>query len=223
MAARVLRWLFNVLMALLTVRRVEGIENLPDPPYVLAINHLGTLDVPLVYGMIGGGHLIGWAAEKYERHLIFGPILRSGGAIFIQRGLVDRTALNKAVEALRGGKAFGMAPEGTRSKSRAMIRGKTGIAYLAHEADVPVIPAAVTGTETTMESWLRLRRPRLTLRIGAPFKLPPLDEDGRAAALRHNTDEIMCRIAVLLPSKYRGVYADHPRTLELLREAPADA
>lgn len=219
MAIRFIHWLFRTLMAVMTRQEVEGLENMPDPPYILATNHLGTLDVPLIYSNVGGPHMIGWAAEKYERHPIFGPLLRSGGAIFIQRGQVDRDALQKAVEALKSGKAFGMAPEGTRSPSRALIRGKTGIAYLAHEADVPIVPVAVTGTEKAVESWLRLRRPRLRLRIGKPFKLPPLPKENRTEALRRNTDEVMCRIAALLPPEYRGVYADHPRLKELLAEA----
>ncbi len=213
---RFLTWLLRLLMSILTVRQVEGLENIPDPPYIMAINHLGTLDVPLVYTLPSVVNMIGWAAEKYERHPFFGPILRSGETIFIQRGQVDREALNKAVKALKAGKAFGMSPEGTRSRTRALIRGRTGVAYLAAEADVPVVPAAVTGTESAVESFLRLRRPRLKLRIGKPFKLPPLPEENRAAALRHNTDEVMCRIAAMLPPHYRGVYAEHPRTLELL-------
>jgi 1-acyl-sn-glycerol-3-phosphate acyltransferase len=203
---------------LLTRREVEGVENVPDPPYIPATNHLGTLDVPFIYATVGGSHLVGWAAEKYEHSLVRGTILRAGGAVFIRRGQVDRRALDFAVDTLKSGKAFGMAPEGTRSPHHSLIRGKTGVAYLAAESGVPVVPVALTGTHRPLDHWRRLHRPLMTARFGPPFHLPPLPADGRADALRRNTDEIMCHIATLLPPEYRGVYADRPRTLELIKE-----
>lgn len=219
MTARLLRWIFNLLSALLSRRVVHGWENLPSHgPYILATNHLSIFDVPFVFGLIGDENVTGWAAEKYERHPIFGPILRMGGGIFIQRGEVDRHALSTAIAWLRAGKIFGMAPEGTRSPTGALIRGKTGIAFLAHETGAPIVPAAITGTEAAWRAWRRLRRPTFTLRIGTPFTLPPLDPQDHAASLRRNTDEVMCRIAALLPTAYRGLYADHPRLRALLEE-----
>lgn len=216
MLANSLKNLFGLVLYLLTRQELEGLNNVPQPPYIFAINHLGVFDVPLVYGNIGGPHLIGWAAEKYERHPLFGPLLRAGGSVFIQRGLVDRRALEAAVEALKSGKAFGMAPEGTRSSEAALARGKTGLAYLASESGAPVVPAAVTGTEAVGRNLLRFRRPRLTMRIGPPLTLSPVSQENRSADLRRNTDEVMCRIAAMLPPSYRGVYAEHPRTLALL-------
>jgi 1-acyl-sn-glycerol-3-phosphate acyltransferase len=62
---------------------------------------------------------------------------------------------------------------------------------------------------------LTLKRPQITIRFGKPFQLPPLNRKTRYQDLQTNTDEIMSRIACLLPPKYQGVYADHPRVLEL--------
>ncbi|MEJ2011148.1 MAG: lysophospholipid acyltransferase family protein [Anaerolineales bacterium] len=217
MFSRFLRWSFNFLASLLSRREVEGLENLPARgPCILAVNHLSIFDLPLVFGLIGGENVTGWAAEKYARHPFFGPILRMGNAIFIERGQVDRHAIEAAVAWVKRGNMFGIAPEGTRSRTGAMARAKTGIAYLASEVDVPIVPIAVAGTEATISCWLRLRRPRFLMRIGQPFKLPPLDEANRSASLRANADEVMCRIAILLAPEYRGYYADHPRLKELL-------
>jgi 1-acyl-sn-glycerol-3-phosphate acyltransferase len=219
--ARLMRWVFNLLFALLTRREIAGLENLPaEGPYILTSNHLSRLDLPLIYGLIGDQRLTGWAAEKYERHLFFGTLLRIGGGIFIRRGEVDRGALQAAVEWLRAGKIFGMAPEGTRSTTGALIRAKTGAAYLAEETGAPVVPAAVTGTERALRTLARLRRPQLSVRFGHPFRLHHVSEEDRTAALRSNTDEIMCRIAAMLPPEYRGVYADHPRLKLLLKAEP---
>jgi 1-acyl-sn-glycerol-3-phosphate acyltransferase len=66
-----------------------------------------------------------------------------------------------------------------------------------------------------------LRRPHITINIGSMFNLPPLPAEGqgRAEALKTDTDEIMCRIAALLPEENRGFYADHPRLKAILEEA----
>jgi len=217
MFSRFLRWSFNFLAALLARRDVAGLENLPaHGPYILAVNHLSIFDLPFVFGLAGGENVTGWAAEKYARHPLFGPILRMGKGIFIERGQVDRHAIDAAVHWLQAGNVFGIAPEGTRSKTGAMARAKTGIAFLASEVDVPIVPIAVSGTEHTIACWKRLRRPHFRLRAGEPFSLPPLDEANRNASLRANADEVMCRIAVMLPPEYRGYYAEHPRLKQLL-------
>ena len=220
--ARLLRWLFNALFALLTVREVEGLEGLPaDGPYILATNHLSIYDPALIYGLIGNECFSGWAAEKWEHHLIFGSILRLGGAIFIQRGQVDRNALDKALCWLRQGRIFGIAPEGTRSRTGGLIRGKTGVAYLAHEAGVPILPLAHSGTEGSIRGIFHFRRQKIRVHFGEAIHLPPADPSQHAAALRRDTDEVMCQIAALLPPAYRGVYRDHPRVDEILRAMAA--
>ena len=218
MLSRLLRWVFNLLSALLFNREVKGLENLPpDGPYIMLINHLNYFDAPFAYGLLGGEKVSGWAAEKYQWHPIFGPILHMAGGIFIQRGQVDRTAIAAAVQWLVHGGIFAMAPEGTRSKTNSLARGKTGAAFLANEADVPIVPVGLTGTEKVLHAWRRLRRPLLTMHVGKPFTLPALNPENRSSDLRLNTDEIMCRIAALIPAQYHGYYADHPRLQELLQ------
>jgi 1-acyl-sn-glycerol-3-phosphate acyltransferase len=96
-----------------------------------------------------------------------------------------------------------------------LLPAKSGIAYLADKAKTPIIPMAIVGTEIATRELFRLRRPRVIIRIGKPFQLPPIDRKTRAASLQHNSDEIMCRIALLLPDKYHGAYSDHPRLIEL--------
>lgn len=217
MIKRVMRWFFKLLGSLLVRFDLEGIENLPDQkPYILVTNHLSIYDVALVFAWLGDEDTSGWAAEKWENHPIAGTLLRIGGGVFIQRGEVDRRALKAAVQWLQAGKVWGMAPEGTRSPDGTMKRGKTGVAYLADSSGASIVPMGLVGAEKITSSLKRLRRQRVSLKIGKPFKLPPLDEDSRTASLRANTDEVMCRIAALLPESYRGVYADHPRTKEIL-------
>jgi 1-acyl-sn-glycerol-3-phosphate acyltransferase len=223
MLARGLHWFVRGVITRLVRIHPEGLEHLPPSgPYVLATNHLAFWDAPIIYGLIGGPHLAGWAAEKYRYNPIWGTILRMGSNIFIERGAIDRDALAGAVAWLRQGKAFAVAPEGGRSKTKALARGKSGVVFIAQQAGAPIVPLAHFGTERVTRTWLRLRRPEVTVRIGRPFMLPPLPANGRSAALHEQTDLVMCHIAALLPPEYRGVYADHPALRKLLpRASPA--
>ena len=216
---RLLRWIFATLVRLLARFTVEGLEYVPGKgPFLLVTNHLGLADIAVGYAVLGGADVTGWAAAKHRTHPIFGTLIRWGNGIFIRRGKVDREALEAAIAWLRQGKIFSLAPEGTRSRSGGLAQAKTGAAYLADLAQVPLLPAAFIGTENTFPQLLRFRRPEITFRIGKIFRLPPLHVETRTKDLRENTDEIMCHIAALLPPDYRGFYADHPRLKELLQE-----
>lgn len=220
MRHQLLYWFFSLLVRTLSRTRAEGLENIPSTgSYLMVSNHLSMADVPVAYIYLGGPHITGWAAAKWRYHPIFAPIVRLGGGIFIERGEVDRSALDSALAWLRSGKSFGMSPEGTRSKNGSLLRGKTGAAYLADGADVPILPVGLIGTDHTFRSLLRLRRPEIVVRFGKPFRLPPLDSEHRSLSLRRNTDEIMCRIAALLPPRYWGYYASNPRVLELVEQS----
>lgn len=213
----VLGTIFRSAFNLLATVEASGVENIPDSgPFILAANHMSYVDPPLLYYYIGGDHITGWAASKYRSHLLFGPIVRFGGGIFIRRGKVDREALDLALTWLNSGRAFGLAPEGTRSKTGQLMKAKTGISYLADQSQAPIYLAAITGTETAVAKLMKLRRPHLTVRFSESFHLPPLDPEDRAASMRRNADEVMCRIAAMLPPKYRGYYANHPRLAEFL-------
>jgi 1-acyl-sn-glycerol-3-phosphate acyltransferase len=216
---RITRWIFEFAFSLLSHRDVSGVEHIPSaPPYIVVANHLSYFDAPLLFTILKVERITGWAAEKYQRHPLFGPFVSLHGGVFIQRGKVDRQALSIAMDRLQNGYVFGIAPEGTRSNTGTLARGKTGAAYLANEADVPIVPFGIAGTDKALRALLRLRRPYLSARVGKPFRLPPVHEESRSADLRRNTDEIMCRIAALLPPPYRGVYSDHPRLKELLAD-----
>lgn len=216
-------WLFKPLAAiirllvrLLTRPHIEGTEHLPaEGAAIIVSNHLHHFDTAIV-GMIVTRPTWALAAEKYEKHPFFGPILRTGGAIFIQRGEVDRRALHTALEVLRDGHCLAVAVEGTRSRTGALSQGKTGAAYLATRANVPLVPVVVWGTEQVIPAWFRLRRADVYVRIGPPFRLP--EGRARTAELEAYTDEIMTTLAAMLPAQYRGVYSNHPLLKQKLGE-----
>jgi 1-acyl-sn-glycerol-3-phosphate acyltransferase len=117
------------------------------------------------------------------------------------------------------GKCLIIAPEGTRSRTGSLNEGKPGVAYLAARSGFPVIPVAITGTadEVMLANVKHFRKSNIILTGGKQFSIPPLPKTNRDTALQKSTDDIMCQIAALLPEKYRGVYAEHPRLRELLK------
>jgi 1-acyl-sn-glycerol-3-phosphate acyltransferase len=113
-------------------------------------------------------------------------------------------------------------PEGTRSKVGYLLEGKAGVSYLAAKLGYPILPVGIAGSFDPLffSQLKRLRRPHILVTAGPSFTLPSLPSEslGRDKTLKRDTDEIMCRIAALLPEAQRGFYADHPRLKELLGE-----
>lgn len=190
---------------------VTGKENVPEGgPYIIAVNHMSKADPPLLLVAFGPMQLRFFAGEKWERHFLFGPIMRRTGAIYINRGEVDRRALREALDAISQGSIFGLAPEGTRSRIGALIQAKDGAAYLATRANAPVIPVAVVDSDTIGRNLMRLRRTRLQIHIGRAIHMPILGHRPRSAELAAYTHFIMVHIAALLPERHRGYYQDSP-------------
>jgi 1-acyl-sn-glycerol-3-phosphate acyltransferase len=126
--------------------------------------------------------------------------------------------LREVIKRLRKGGIYVVAPEGTRSKTEALLPGKSGAAYLAAKLDMPIIPVAITGSEDRLvaSALRKFKRSKVFIQIGDEFSLGTLPTKNREAALQIYTDEIMCQIAALLPQSYRGVYTDHLRLKEIL-------
>lgn len=223
MRRKFIHWLARSLFRLLSRLCVEGMENVPAlGPAIMVSNHLSRLDSPLMFTIIERTDITALVADKYKKNPWISWLVEGVRGIWLNREQADLGALRGALDHLEQGGLLGIAPEGTRSKTGAMMPAKTGAAYLVDRAGVPVIPVAIWGTETAVDSLTHLRRPYLNVRIGRAFDLPPIKRGERSAGLQRNSDEIMCRIAVLLPPGYRGVYADHPRLLELEGRAPRE-
>jgi 1-acyl-sn-glycerol-3-phosphate acyltransferase len=187
---------------------------------IVAANHLGRLDTAVLLCVLDREDIIMPIAEKYKDHPIFGAIGRSANGIWLNRFEADYSALRKILERMKQGGILTIAPEGTRSRTEALQEGKMGVAFLAGKSGYPVLPVAVTGTEDrgVMENLKHFRRSKIIVTAGDHFTITIPNGKGREDAMREATDEIMCRIAVMLPEKYRGVYADHPRLKELLAQ-----
>ena len=204
-------WLWNLLfpsvrtivLALVRVR-VEGRENLPSSgPYILVSNHINWKDPPLI--SIALDRSVRYMAKiQAFSYPVLGYFLRATGAFPVRRGEGDRRAIVTALRVLAAGQILGFFPEGHRSESGALLRGKPGVGFLASRAgDVPLLPIAMIGTKQPL--------PRLifgshaVLRVGRPFRLGDLSPDERHDE-QGVTDAVMRRIAALLPPEMRGAY-----------------
>jgi len=214
----ILRTLIRSLFNLIAHVDVSGYEYVPkEGNFVIATNHLGIIDAPLAFYALDRWDLFVLIGEKWEKN----PFLRWLGKyfnfIYIDRFHPDIKALRKVIALMDEGNNLVIAPEGTRSRTGSLIEGKPGVSYLATRLGQPIVPVAISGTEDQVifGNLKRLRRSHIVLKAGPSFTLPPLPRKNRDEALQQYTDEIMCHIAVLLPEKYHGVYANHPRLKEL--------
>ena len=214
----IIRWLIRRIFNLIARVDVRGYEHLPkDSSFVIATNHLGFVDVPIAFYALDRWDMFVMIAEKWGEVPLFRWIGKYFNFIFIDRFNPDIKALRRVISLMEENNILVIAPEGTRSRTGALIEAKPGVSYLASKLNRPIVPVAITGTEdkNLFGNLKRLRRSHVTITAGPAFILPPLPRENRDEVLKRYTDEIMCHIAALLPEKYRGVYADHPRLKEL--------
>jgi len=192
-----------------TRTRVTGQEYIPDSgPFIIVLNHVHWLDPALVVAAARKRYAVPIAKEETLSWPLVGFLLYHYPCIFIRRGEVDLKAMRQARAILAAGHGLLIAPEGTRSRVGRLKRGKPGTAYLAKGFDPIFVPAAVTGTIGFGDEFRRLRRKHTQVIFGPPFRVRWPEGKIRKDALQQITDEIMYRVAALLPPEMRGAYAD---------------
>jgi 1-acyl-sn-glycerol-3-phosphate acyltransferase len=172
--------------------RVRGLEHLPEGGFVLAANHTSNFDPwPLGIPLLPRRQLRFMAkSELFKTPLA--PILRAGGAFKVRRGEGDVEAMRTAIELVSSGEIVVMFPEGTRRvkglRKKHVARAHTGAARIALGAGVPLVPAAINGTD-------RLSRlGPLRVAYGEPLDLSDLDGLDQKRAAETATDRLMERI-----------------------------
>jgi 1-acyl-sn-glycerol-3-phosphate acyltransferase len=192
--------------------KVEGRENLPlTGPLILAANHVHVLDpIFIAFGLPRWITFV--AKEELFRSLFLRLWLRWAGSLPLHRdGRVKEKhrILESARRVLEEGLILGMFPEGGRSHDGKLRKGKPGSAVIASKTDVPLLPIGVIGTDKIHGiSWL-WKRPRIVVRIGKPFKLPPTSSKISRSQMQLLTTQLMGEIAALLPPEYQGAYEKH--------------
>jgi 1-acyl-sn-glycerol-3-phosphate acyltransferase len=216
---KLLRAFFAILFRLFSKVEVFGLEKIPAKGGgILAPNHVGFMDAPLLFVLVRREDFTALVAKKHQKNLILRTIVNIAGGIWLNRDDADTHAIRAAKNHLQNGGLLGLAPEGTRSRSGTLLQAKTGVAFLAEKAGVPIYPVAISGTYRGFHKLLKFQKPSIVIFFGDPFTPIPVEKGRREEILMQNTEEIMIRLAAMLPPEYRGYYADHPRLLKMLAE-----
>ena len=194
---------------------VTGLENVPRTgPVILASNHLSFADslvIPIVAprkvaflaksDYFTGTGLKGTASRLWFEGLGMLPVDRDDSKAAL-------ASLDTALQVLGRGEAFGIYPEGTRSRDGRLYRGRTGVAHLALTAGAPVVPVGVTGTEKLQPVGARFPKVvPVTVTFGEPIEVAGrYDGVPLGKARREVTDEIMRAIQAITGQEEAGIY-----------------
>jgi 1-acyl-sn-glycerol-3-phosphate acyltransferase len=220
MKFRTLIPIVRFIMDIIADVEVIGMEKLPKGNVLIATNHLGRLDTGILLYDLDRDDIIIAIAKKYKYHPLFGVIGRVANATWLDQSEADISAVREILARMQKGGLMIISPEGTRSETASLQKGKMGVAFLASKSGYPVLPVALTGSEDAgvVSNLKRLRRSKMKAVVGELYYVEIPKGMRREQAMREATDEIMCRIAAELPEKYRGYYAEHPRLKELLNK-----
>jgi 1-acyl-sn-glycerol-3-phosphate acyltransferase len=207
---RFLRFLLRSLGFTLLVRldKVEGIENIPKSGAgIILMNHIGWVD-PLVLIHVVPRNIIPLAKVEVYDYPVIGVFPRIWGVIPVQRGGVDRRAVQSALEVLGKREIILVAPEGTRNPE--LQRAKGGFAYLASRSGAPIIPVTIEGSTgypviRYSRTW---RESPIEVKFGRPFVYREEYRRAGREELNKLSDEAMYYLAAMLPEARRGYYSD---------------
>jgi 1-acyl-sn-glycerol-3-phosphate acyltransferase len=180
----------------------------PRGPLILYTNHTGSIEAPMLYAQIYPRPATGWAKIESWDNWFLNWIFGLWEVIPVRRGEADMSALRRALDVLKQGYIFGVAPEGTRNKTGQLIRAKPGAVMLALLSGAPLLPVAHWGGENFLPNLKNFKRTDFHIRVGEPFRIDTNGARVTGETRQEIADEMMVRLAALLPEKYRGKYAD---------------
>ncbi|MFH7598234.1 lysophospholipid acyltransferase family protein [Streptomyces racemochromogenes] len=215
--------LLGPLLRLLFRPRIEGLENIPEEgAAIIAGNHLSFSDHFLMPAILRRRITFLAKAEYFTGPGLKGRLtaafFRSAGQIPVDRSGKDagQAALREGLAVLAKGELLGIYPEGTRSHDGRLYKGKVGVAAMALQAGVPVVPCAMLGTfeiQPPGQTLPKIRR--VTIRFGAPLEFSRYaGMENERAVLRAVTDEIMYAILNLSGQEYVDRYAAEVKAAE---------
>lgn len=175
-------------------------------PLIGYSNHTGQIEVAVLFAQLQPRPITGWAKVESWDNFFLRWVFNLWGLIPIRRGEADTTALRKAVQALEKGYIFGIAPEGTRNITGRLKRAHPGAVMLALHSGAPMLPVAHWGGENLIRNLKRLKRTDFHIRVGEPFCLRLEGVRVTKEIRQQIVDEMMYRLAELLPPEYRGEY-----------------
>ncbi len=177
-------------------------------PLIAYANHTAMVEAPLIFTQLQPRPMTGLAKIETWDNKFLGWVFDLWGIIPVRRGEADIEAMRRCLEALEQGRILGISPEGTRSKTGALIRAHAGLAMLALKSGAPLQPIAHWGGENFGRNVKKFKRTQFTVRVGPAFYLDAHGERVTKEIRQQMADEMMYQLAKLLPESYRGEYSD---------------
>lgn len=204
-----LRFAFRLVLRV----EIRGLENTPrEGGLIVAITHSSFLD-PLLVGAFLPRDVTPMAKIEAFNLPILGWIVKWYGAFPVRRGEVDINAVKTALKVLRAGNALVIAPEGHRSESGALQKGREGAIILSLRSGAPILPVAVWGGKPVWKNLTRLRRTEMKFFVGKPVMIGDRETRSTREVIDEMADELMLRLAETMPSEIRGYYAGWSRPI----------
>jgi 1-acyl-sn-glycerol-3-phosphate acyltransferase len=208
-------WLLTTAMCKIDDRQVGMI---PDRgPWILVMNHVNVLEIPVMYTRLRPRPISGFFAAFRLESIWMRWLLYAFGGIPVRRGEPDLAALRQAIDQIRSGSIFAVAPEGTRNSEGNLQKGKAGVVLLAQSTGAPIQPIVHYGDFHWQQNLRRLRRVPFNIAVGRPFTIIKQEQRITGTMRQAITDEIMLQMASLLPESNRGYYTDREPTTEFIQ------
>lgn len=199
----------------LNIKGYENIDNLGES-VIFICNHLSNADGLVLNKALERKNVTFIAGVKLSKDPFTNIGMRVVKTIVIKPNTADKEALTAIVKTVKGGNSILIFPEGTRSRSGSMIKGKKGILLIAKLTGAKLVPIGLSGTEEMMPisksedmSSEKFKNADISINIGEPFTIPKReDKEDKELYEERALNFLMSKIAELLPEKYRGVYSN---------------
>ncbi|MDP1545482.1 MAG: lysophospholipid acyltransferase family protein [Anaerolineales bacterium] len=207
----ILRFYFRLTLRL----DAPDVDKIPaQGPLIVIANHTGQIEVPVLATLLQPRKITGWAKAEAFDNLLLHWVFWAWDIIPVHRGEADISSLKRALRAIEQGSIFGIAPEGTRNKTGRLRRALPGTVMLALRSGAPIVPVVHWGGEVFLKNLKSFKRTDFHLRVGEPFKINVEGVKVTAEIRQQIVDEMMYRIAKILPEEYRGEYSDLSKASE---------
>ena len=203
--------------------KVKGRKNIPkDTPLVLASNHFGYFDpFVLVHAIRRPIDFIMQKELGIELHFLFAPMIY--GAILTDRNKVGPSVIKDSLKSIKKGKILGIFPEGGITSTE-LTKAKPGAVFIASKASTKILPVSISGGDNAWDDLFKGIRSRINVNIGKPFG--PIEIRGnkeeKISKLESYSNELMCRIAALLPDDRHGEYSNDKKIAKYRDENKPD-